>query len=46
MIKVFEPNLTIKDKFSVLKALSKNNISGTSPIIQEFEEEIVIKLKK
>ena len=39
MIKVFEPNLTIKDKFSVLKALSKNNISGTSPIIQEFEED-------
>jgi len=39
MIKVFEPNITIKDKISVFKALSKNNISGTSPIIQEFEKD-------
>ena len=38
MIKVFEPSLTYKDKLSVLKALSRNYISGTSPVVKEFEE--------
>ncbi len=37
LIRVFEPRTTIYDKYSVLKALTKNNISGTSPVIQEFE---------
>ncbi len=38
MIRVFEPELTIKDKISVLKSLRKNYISGTSPVVQDFEE--------
>ena len=37
LIRVFEPRTTIRDKYSVLKTLIKNNISGTSPIVQEFE---------
>tara|TARA_B100001121_G_C18697289_1_gene625579 strand:+ start:1904 stop:3034 length:1131 start_codon:yes stop_codon:yes gene_type:complete len=37
LIRVFEPRTTIYDKYSVLKTLTKNNISGTSPVIQEFE---------
>mgnify|MGYP001439115973 CR=1 FL=1 len=38
MINVFEPRLSVKDKISVLKTLNKNNISGTSPTVTEFEE--------
>ena len=38
MIKVFEPNLSLRDKLSVLKTMQKSFISGTSPIINEFEE--------
>jgi perosamine synthetase len=38
MIKVFEPNLSIHDKFSVFKTMQKSFISGTSPVINEFEE--------
>ncbi len=38
MIRVFEPQVTLKDKFSVIKTLFKNNISGTSPVVSEFEE--------
>ena len=37
MIKVFEPKLSFFDKYEILKAVQKNNISGTSPIINEFE---------
>lgn len=37
MISVFEPRLSINDKYSVLKTLLKNEISGTSPIVEEFE---------
>ena len=40
MIRVFEPSITYKDKISVFKALSRNNISGTSPIVKDFEESI------
>ena len=40
MISVFEPSLTLKDKFAVYKTLLKNNISGTSPIIEDFEKDI------
>ncbi len=40
MIHVFQPNLTLKDKFSVLKTMSQNNISGTSPTIRKFELEL------
>ena len=38
MINVFEPRLSVKDKISVLKTLNKNNISGTSPTVNEFEK--------
>jgi perosamine synthetase len=38
MISVFEPRLSINDKYSVIKTLFKNEISGTSPIVQEFEK--------
>lgn len=38
MINVFEPKISVKDKFSVMNTLLKNNISGTSPVINEFEE--------
>ena len=38
MIRVFEPQVTTKDKISVLKSLFQKNISGTSPIVKEFEE--------
>ena len=38
MIRVFEPQVTTKDKISVLKALFQKNISGTSPVVKEFEE--------
>ena len=40
MIKVFEPKLNFKDKISVLKTMQKNFISGTSPTVQEFENEL------
>tara|TARA_Y100000996_G_C22557671_1_gene656204 strand:- start:4235 stop:5350 length:1116 start_codon:yes stop_codon:yes gene_type:complete len=43
MISVFEPNLTYKDKFAVYKTLMKNNISGTSPVIEDFEQDIAKK---
>ena len=37
MIRVFEPKLTKKDLISVFRSLIKNNISGTSPPVKEFE---------
>ena len=37
-IPVFEPSITLSDKLNVLKALNKKNISGSSPIILEFEK--------
>ncbi len=39
MIQVFQPNIYLSDYFSVLKNLLKGNISGTSPVIYEFEEQ-------
>ncbi len=44
-IQVFEPSLTLADKLSVFKALNKKNISGSSPIILEFEKAIKEKFK-
>ena len=38
MIRVFEPSLSWKDKYSVFKSLMKNNISGQSPTVNQFEE--------
>ena len=37
MYSVFEPRLTFKDKTAVFKTLMTNNISGTSPVVEEFE---------
>ncbi len=38
MIPVFTPEITTSDIFSVLKNLRRNNISGNSPIVEEFEK--------
>ncbi len=43
MIQVFQPNLTFKDKLAVYRALLKNNISGTSPEVKDFENKIANK---
>ena len=37
MIRVFSPKLTYKDKISVLRALLKNEISGSSNEVKNFE---------
>lgn len=39
-IQVFEPSITTKDKLSIINALNKRHISGTSPIIRNFEENL------
>ena len=38
MIRVFEPRLSFQNKFDVFSALNKNQISGTSKPVSEFEE--------
>ncbi len=38
MIRVFEPKLSLKDKFFVYKSLAKNEISGTSKYVKKFED--------
>ena len=40
MIKVFEPNISFQDIFKVLQNLAKKNISGSSPVIQDFENKL------
>ena len=40
MIQVFKPSLSTSDIYSVFINLVKNNISGTSPTVQEFEEKL------
>jgi len=40
MIQVFEPKLTRKDRKAVLSAVKNNLISGTSPLINEFENKL------
>ena len=46
MIRVFEPNITFNDKLSVMKTLIKNNISGTSPVVNDFENKIAEKFNR
>ena len=46
MIPVFKPKLTLVDKFSVLNALLKNNISGTSPVVSDFEKQYSLKFNR
>lgn len=38
MIKVFEPKVSLRDKLYIVKNLQKNYISGTSPVVEEFEK--------
>ena len=38
MIRVFEPRLSLQNKLDVFLALNKNQISGTSKPVSEFEE--------
>ena len=40
MIKVFSPKLSYQDKLSVFRAVIKNEISGSSYKVQEFEEQL------
>ncbi len=39
-IPVFEPYITLQDKIKVFKAINSKNISGTSPIIETFENKL------
>jgi perosamine synthetase len=43
MIRVFEPKLNRNDYISIFKTLYKNNISGSSPTVQEFEKKLADK---
>lgn len=40
MIRVFEPKIYFKDKFAILSALNKKNISGSSSEIAKFESSL------
>ena len=40
MINVFEPNIGFTDILNVLQNLAKKNISGSSPVIQDFENKL------
>lgn len=46
MIKVFEPNISFKNKISVINSLNKNYISGNSPVIEKFENKIAMKFDR
>lgn len=40
LIRVFEPKLSFSDKYSVIKAVVKNQISGTTENVQIFEHKL------
>ena len=46
LISVFAPKLSFLDRFNVFKTLFSNQISGTSPVIKQFEEEIAKKFDR
>lgn len=46
MIRVFEPSIYWSDYLSVLKTLRNKNISGTSPVVKEFEESFAKKFDR
>lgn len=46
MIRVFEPKITFSDINSVVKTLLKNNISGTSPTVANFELSLANKFER
>ena len=46
LINVFSPKIGLGDVASVLKVLMSNQISGTSPIVNKFEEQIAKKFDR
>lgn len=46
MISVFQPKIYFRDFVSVFKHLLKGNISGTSPVISEFENEFASRFNR
>jgi perosamine synthetase len=46
LIPVFQPKIYFRDYVSVLKHLFKGNISGTSPVISEFENKFASKFNR
>ncbi len=46
MINVFKPSVSLADIFSVIRSLFSNNISGTSPVVNEFEKELSKKFNR
>jgi len=46
LINVFSPKIGLGDMASVLKVLMSNQISGTSPIVNKFEEQIAKKFDR
>jgi perosamine synthetase len=46
LINVFSPKIGLGDMASVLKVLMSNQISGTSPIVNKFEEQIAKKFNR
>tara|TARA_X000000950_G_scaffold289409_1_gene413024 strand:+ start:2156 stop:3271 length:1116 start_codon:yes stop_codon:yes gene_type:complete len=46
LIQVFKPKLYFSDIFSATKALIKNDISGSSPLVNEFEEKFSSKFDR
>lgn len=46
MINVFSPTVSISDILSVFKSLKKNNISGTSKTVEEFEKSLSFKFNR
>ena len=46
MIPVFSPYISISDYLSVFLAMRKTYISGTSPIVREFEDKLAKKFDR
>tara|TARA_X000000950_G_C13814670_1_gene619225 strand:+ start:97 stop:1230 length:1134 start_codon:yes stop_codon:yes gene_type:complete len=39
-IPVFKPSLSMKNKYDVFRSILKSEISGTSPVVKEFEDDL------
>ncbi len=46
MIQVFKPSISLSDILSVMRNLIYNNISGTSPVVSEFEQKLSKKFNR
>ena len=46
MIQVFKPHIGFSDIISVLKTMMANNISGTSPVVKDFETKLANKFDR